>query len=686
MEPQHHDRVFERADPWHGTPIPTQHQPSVLMPPPSSEQNRWGGHSEDATLSHIDNPQPYLLEARSATVFSATSYPYSWPFNPAVSTASVNNHENLSTRLQHPQDFFAAENPQDHEGILRLEQLTEQPPANASRRSRSALLDWNAQRANIEKLYIDEDNSLEETRTKMAEDFGFHASIKLYKDRVKEWGWSKYLSSSNAQWMLKKADKRKRHEEKDTEFKVGNRAMTVDRVYRAVKRSKNKEHEITADDAPTPSGVTYNTPRNEMPSPSNIINRTIPHPQPRSLIPVPASHIEGSQTSLLPQFRVTWNGHTRGDLKTMHEEAHELDYSGNLEAAENKFRAVLDGLRNLLPPMHEHTNNVAYDLISFYAKHHRMNDADAIVQWTCEQHMARFGIDHKKTVAHVLRVVDIFRSCSRIDDAITLIFQTFEAYEELMGSTSNSDDRSTTRKQRHNWPATTPFRRPLAKDTNSIPVSTDEPALVTYQLGLADARVESKEEAVEPVLLGLIAQCEKHPEKLAVQALKARGSLINLYERRGENLKVEEALDQAKAALLTNLNSEHKKTEAILDASVELTRWFVKAEHYEAADTIFLKIESKAVECFGSDDDRIINTLISIGMIYQGQKRWTDARPRFEQALAASMVSFGLHDDLTKRLEAALDNRHYETAVSRCENLDSVVRKCLIQLKDRSSR
>lgn len=47
--------------------------------------------------------------------------------------------------------------------------------------------------------------------------------------------------------MLKKADKRKRHEEKDTEFKVGNRAMTVDRVYRAVKRSKNKEHEITAD-------------------------------------------------------------------------------------------------------------------------------------------------------------------------------------------------------------------------------------------------------------------------------------------------------------------------------------------------------------------------------------------------------------------------------------------------------
>lgn len=47
--------------------------------------------------------------------------------------------------------------------------------------------------------------------------------------------------------MLKKADKRKHHEEKDTEFKVGNRALTVEHVYRTVKRSKNKEHEVIAD-------------------------------------------------------------------------------------------------------------------------------------------------------------------------------------------------------------------------------------------------------------------------------------------------------------------------------------------------------------------------------------------------------------------------------------------------------
>ena len=421
-----------------------------------------------------------------------------------------------------------------------------------------------------------------------------------------------------------------------------------------------------------------------MPSPSNTVNRTISHPQVGSGTSISGSQAEGSQTPVLPRFRITWDGYTRADLKIMHQEAHELDYSGNLEAAEKKFRAALDGLRELLPPMHEETNNVAYDLISFYAKNDRMNEADAIIQWTCEQHMERCGVDHTKTVAHILRVVDIFHSCSRMDDATTQIYQTIEAYEQLIGTTSNSDGHFVPVKQRQNRSAATPFRRPYFREPKNVPVPIDEPAMVTYQLGLADARAKAKDGAVEPLLLGLIAQCERHPEKLAEQALKARVSLIKLYERLGEDGKMEEALHQASKAFMMVLNSGHKTTEAILDASVELAGFFVMAEHYKTADTMFLEVESKAEETFGPDDDRAINTLIRIGVFYQEQQRWIDARPRFEQALAASMVRAGLKDDLTKRLEAALDNQHYETAVSTPESIiDLVVRKCLNQLKER---
>lgn len=401
---------------------------------------------------------------------------------------------------------------------------------------------------------------------------------------------------------------------------------------------------------------------------------------------MPAPQAEGSQKSLLRQFRISWNGHTRADLEKMHHNAHGLESSGNLVAAENMFRAALDGLGNLLTPMHEQTNNVAYDLISFFVKHDRMNDADAIIQQTCEQHMERWGLDHKKTVAHILHVVDIFQSCSRTNDAITLIYQIFDAYDELISSSSNSIGHSAPLKQRQIRPTPSLFRRPHVTDTEHDPVPIDEPALVNYQLGLANTPAKMKDERAEPLLLGLIAQCEKHPEKLAVQALKARSSLVNLYERLGEETKVEEALHQARPAFLTILNSGYGTTESILDAAVELVGLFVKAGQYDTADTMFLKVESKAVEIFGPDDDRTINTLIRIGTFYQGQQRWIDARPRFQQALAASIVGSGLKDDVTKRLEAALDNRHYETAVPTCENIDTIARKCLIQLKDRKIR
>lgn len=181
MRGQHHDRVLhEHIDPWRGAPIPTQHRPSFLMPPPVSELNRWGSHHEDAAPpSHVENPQPYLLQARQVTVSSRSNVPFAWSdesFDPAISNTPVSINDNRSVRFQPSQNFVGAEHPQRYEATLRPEHVTKQPLSNALRRSRNDPLDWNTHRANIEKLYIDEDNSLEETRAKMANDFGFNAS------------------------------------------------------------------------------------------------------------------------------------------------------------------------------------------------------------------------------------------------------------------------------------------------------------------------------------------------------------------------------------------------------------------------------------------------------------------------------------------------------------------------------
>ncbi len=358
----------------------------------------------------------------------------------------------------------------------------------------------------------------------------------------------------------------------------------------------------------------------------------------------------------------------------MHREAHDLDRLGHFELAEDKFRAALDGLQNVLTPTHEQTSTLAYHLASFYANHNRMNSAYEVLDWMCSKYIERWGIDHKKTVTHLLRVVDMLHSWSRSEDAITIIYQAFEAYEGLIGAGSQSDGGKSPVNPLQASSSRGIFSR-RALDATTALTPAEEPALANYQLGLAGARAKMKDDAAEPLLLGLIAQCEKHPKKLAAQGLEARIALLNLYQRLGDQRKTGEALDQAELAFWIVSDAEYEKTAPILDASVELAALHVEVGRLETAEAIFLRVEAQAVHIFGEDDEKTIRVLIAIGMVYQEKQLWAAAQPHFEQALAASITSTGLDRDRTRRLEEALENERYELEAPTCENVESVLRR-----------
>ena len=67
---------------------------------------------------------------------------------------------------------------------------------------------------------------------------------KLYKRKFKEWRWSKYLPAEKADWMLRKAEKRKGESQKETLFHVGGRNLSVENIQRKVKRPKIQDVEI----------------------------------------------------------------------------------------------------------------------------------------------------------------------------------------------------------------------------------------------------------------------------------------------------------------------------------------------------------------------------------------------------------------------------------------------------------
>jgi hypothetical protein len=70
----------------------------------------------------------------------------------------------------------------------------------------------------------------------------------MYKQKFKNWKWSKKLPRNTAEWMLSRAHKRRNpisNEPKDTIFDWGNQVWTVDRVKQSVGR-RNEVEDLAA--------------------------------------------------------------------------------------------------------------------------------------------------------------------------------------------------------------------------------------------------------------------------------------------------------------------------------------------------------------------------------------------------------------------------------------------------------
>jgi hypothetical protein len=67
-------------------------------------------------------------------------------------------------------------------------------------------------------------------------------SLDQYKKQFAKWKWSKYIPAKAGNWMLQKADQRKREEGKDTEFEYRGRSLTETSIQGRIERKKGGPH------------------------------------------------------------------------------------------------------------------------------------------------------------------------------------------------------------------------------------------------------------------------------------------------------------------------------------------------------------------------------------------------------------------------------------------------------------
>jgi tetratricopeptide (TPR) repeat protein len=425
----------------------------------------------------------------------------------------------------------------------------------------------------------------------------------------------------------------------------------------------------------TPLDITYSTPYNVGPSPQVAASPSLEvgHPTPQRQ-PAPWTPAPNPSTPRLQLAQVTWNGHTMTDLEKMAEEADDLAHLGRPDDAEKKFRDALAGLKALLSPTHERTNALAYRLAEFYAQNERMNDADTVLNWMGEKHVERWGIEHERTISHLMFVADMFHRWARPEHAMTLIDRAVEVYQRVVGREQASELLGVSDTHRNRVSMTALDRSTAGAHEASSPKSAEE-RQARYQLGLAKAHAKAENEVAESMLKELINQCNNHPEALLVQAFEARSALIGYYNKVGRKDKLGAILVEACTLFWATFDSPCERPLSLLQSTCNIAFAHVEAGLDETAEDLLAEIVSTTEDTFGPDDGYTVSILISIGTFYQRKRRWNDARPYYEHALALSMTATGPNSAQSRKLETALENEHYVAILPGCDDIKSTLRQ-----------
>jgi len=433
-------------------------------------------------------------------------------------------------------------------------------------------------------------------------------------------------------------------------------------------------HATNADfnaDGTTPDGVTYKTP-STISSPiqkggTQCIISEDSGSDTESVVSRPGSDTDSVHASVPLSF----DGMSRTDLLAMWEVVRIRSNEISSEDKEGMLIKVLDGFRHLQGATNEETNKVAYTLAGFYVDTRRSDEADKVLERQTQAHIEILGHEHRKTLQHVLHVVELLNTWNRPDDALGMLSKV----REMSAAASNSSTADTpkgasSRKGKGRGKAPRRGNPPGISDSLSqivnLVLGDPSRAQIDYALSTTRPAVKASDAGAEGVLLAVIRQCTPRPLELAPQLLRATADLLSLYQKLGVQDAHYAEFQRARTAASTALDN-HMLWEVhafygfeVVEAALEVAARLVKCSFTKEGRELFQKIQFVGIAVFGAADERFIWTLISIGLVYQTHGTWEDAVDWFEAAYAAALSApWDRHDGIVQALQRALGQRYF---------------------------
>lgn len=385
--------------------------------------------------------------------------------------------------------------------------------------------EWNRHKDTIYDLYINKNFTLPKTVDVMREKYGFSASARMYKTRLKEWKITKNLKSEDALLLSEKLAMKDGQEAEA--ILSGHSTIPAHKLKKSIARHLTKRQTRgKSEQCETASSA-----------------RKVAIPL-RGPVMVPSPTLTARGSSFANTFNnmnpwetevahANWLLMPLDEIRQLKVEAVRCDQRGNAYEAEAKLREALHRFQHHSGPTHSNTVKTVYQLASFYSTKSRSDEAQRILEWALDCHISRWTLNHPRTITHLLHVVELLHSWSETDTAVRLLDTVLSSLQNLsetnpnlVTSPSESDDELETASQLDDSAITasssSDWDEKMDKSRNEIQVDSHlrlETALLQFK----------KKQTMDDLLLRFINQCGRH-DSLSVQALRGRITLLRYYD------------------------------------------------------------------------------------------------------------------------------------------------------------
>ncbi|KIL83693.1 hypothetical protein FAVG1_13086 [Fusarium avenaceum] len=516
---------------------------------------------------------------------------------------------------------------------------------------------WHQHKKTIKRLYMDDNHTLEETMAIMIETYQFNATMRMYKERLRGWGYRKNLKKTDVKNIVQKINERAGRE---TEVLMGGGKIEMGRVYRAAERYNDSEDNAKVSQCN--AGVIVQTPKEDQDSSSSAN-----HPKkPTTLSELSCFQLRSSIKSPLDasSLRADGRGLSETELATLKERAIKQISYGNREEGITSLIATLSGLQNYYLVTHTKVVDAAWSLVHGYTLQGVNERCDEVINWMSANYSKNLGLWHPLSLLHYIRVIEVLLSSCRVDEARQLGFDVYTAVRDGV-----AEDGVITIKQVQGDNEFT-AQVPNMSDLETVFVDHRDDIVVGQQLKLAKLWSLSRLSGMETILRQLIQRFDSVSGVLQLHSQDARCILIEYLIAREDSSSVTavcKAARDSQAKLIWLLGrSEFKE---LLRLSRKLSALHLMSGDCEGCTRILtwtadaFQAMFTAASPTGYNFDGIRGLLlfyVELGSSCYHEDGWNSAKLWIERAFGFAVRTLGAFDGLSLQIEQVLKAGNFE--------------------------